>query len=65
MPTYYVLIDIDAQGGDDDVFTVRARVEAETPEEAMRLGEAKAVVVYGTNVLGAFDARPAENQKAT
>jgi hypothetical protein len=58
MPKYKVLVDVDENGGDDDVFLVSAIVEASTPEEALALGEAKAIARYGKdNVLGAWDAR--------
>ncbi len=32
MPKYKVLVDVDENGGDDDVFLVSAIVEASTPE---------------------------------
>jgi len=58
MPKYKVLVDVDENGGDDDVFLVSAIVEAPTSEEALALGEAQAVARYGKDkVLGAWDAR--------
>ena len=58
MPKYKVLVDVDENGGDDDVFVVSVTVEAQTPAEAMALGEARVVARYGeSKVLGAWDAR--------
>ncbi len=58
MPKYKVLVDVDAKDGDDDVFLVSVIVEAQTPGDAMALGEARAVARYGeSKVLGAWDAR--------
>ena len=58
MTKYKVLVDVDENDGDDDVFLVSVIVEASTSEEAMRLGEARAVARYGeSKVLGAWDAR--------
>jgi len=58
MPKYKVLVDVDENGGDDDVFVVSVIVEADTPNEAMALGEARVVARYGeSKVLGAWDAR--------
>lgn len=58
MPKYKVLVDVDENGGDDDVFVVSVTVEAQTSAEAMTLGEARAVARYGeSKVLGAWDAR--------
>jgi hypothetical protein len=57
MTKYMVYVDCDKNGGDDDVFTAAGTVEAETKEEALNLGEAKAVEKYGEdNVLGAYRA---------
>ena len=58
MPKYRVLVDVDENGGDDDVFSVAVIVEAETPNEALALTEARAAVAFGKQkVLGAWDAR--------
>ena len=58
MAKYKVLVDVDENGGDDDVFVVSVTVEAQTPAEAMTLGEARVVARYGkSKVLGAWDAR--------
>ena len=58
MPKYSVIVDVDRNGGDDDVFVARFVVEAETAEDAMALADKKAFAVYGeSNVLGAWDAR--------
>lgn len=58
MPKYKVLVDVDENDGDDDVFVVSVTVEALTPAEAMALGEARAVARYGeSKVLGAWDVR--------
>jgi hypothetical protein len=58
MPKYRVLVDVDENDGDDDVLVVSVPVEAQTPGEAMALGEARAVARYGeSKVLGAWDVR--------
>ena len=58
MAKYKVLVDVDENGGDDDVFVVSVIVEADTPKEALALGEARVVARYGeSKVLGAWDAR--------
>jgi hypothetical protein len=58
MPKYTVLVDVDENGGDDDVFVVSVIVEADTPKEALTIGEARVVARYGeSKVLGAWDAR--------
>lgn len=60
---WHVFVDVDAKGGDDDVFQVRATVEAYTEAEVKVKGEDLAAGRYGRHkVLGAYDARLAENQ---
>ena len=55
---YLPTIGYDYVALDDDVFVVSVTVEAQTPAEAMTLGEARAVARYGeSKVLGAWDAR--------
>lgn len=59
-PGWFVAVDVDKRGGDDDVFTVSALVRAATADEAMKLAEKACADRYGAeNVLGAFNARAA------
>jgi hypothetical protein len=60
---WFVFVDVDNKGGDNDVFQVRVSVVAYTKCEAYDLGEALADARYGRHkVLGAYDGRLAEDQ---
>jgi hypothetical protein len=55
MAKWEVLVDCDKYGGDDDVFTVRTYVDAQTEDEANKKAEEACADKYGSeNVLGAF-----------
>lgn len=58
MSKWKVLVDIDRNGGDDDVETFSVEVEADSEQDAMNKANALATAKHGEdNVLGAFDAR--------